>query len=1063
MNVEPGFKKYYDRVTISKALSDYIPAPLCEHFDKSIFDAKKLKCSKETIRKTLQTVLDNSNKQLKQYGNCDDLLENLNIYMNFPLNYKRFGDPEKDLFEDIKSDKKPYQFKSLKGSLFVLKQDFLLHLRMQVFTNFMKTMYQPAPEVMEFMIKNERPLNNCCEFIRHDEDLFTEIHKRAKELKGNSCFELDEFIDILHPLMPIMNDRKQNEEANSESETTKSGLEFMQGIIDSYPYVFRPNSEINSPDVPIVVRIFEDGDHKFVMKSELFKDSRVKNSDEKIQKLKDENGILWAVDYEEVVQKFKDQIDQIEFISVPIQRAKHAAVPIVTPSGDHCILASDAVYELLRRLISALKVFQNFNKDRWQMVTHYMNFLSSKIDLEATNRFFISTTFFDKIKEETDNYWLKRSRGNSKKNQRVTSPRLVRDVGKLGFSLEFLKEELKLLGLTKAFPDVLDYAELSYSLVFNQRKYQFLRTCDLIDAVEHCQLACVIKKFPKLSEFLRNQKMCSNLSDRYDYLDDKSKKESNIEKSTEDTNKIEETETVDSAGIADGESEEVPIDRIKDSEASIETSEGKNEDSVTIPENENSDFRSLKEPEKEEVTEQKNEIESTGQNSESTESNESTSCLECLKMKEMREELEISLEKIRIEELTHEKILENRALEKMKESINAELEKLRLMNNRIQSIEENKLKEIDRMRVEIEKKNAVCEELREKWLDCSNTMKRSEERESVIRETVKRIEKLETGLKELDDEREQMKRNNAKLLKRKEKEIETLITNAANSREEKRKLKLENKEMKRKLEQEIQSSQQKFDQYQTELNRLKIEISEKNRVIEELKKENSELISDQEVSRKELDDTMSRISIYQEKHAKIFRELLGGSTTSMATSSESSTSKKMPSPFEIQMNSFQRIKDSIDINNSLKLAKEMVEKLISVSNRPEIHQFANYEFQQYEGKIRNYSQAVELNIHNLKKSSDISSICPLPEFPSFSDKFMTEYWTEIDKKPSIELSDSECYICFSEMKSDEKTLECEHCKKITHLECASKWLQIHRSCGHCRQKQLDPNEFPTLS
>ena len=70
-------------------------------------------------------------------------------------------------------------------------------------------------------------------------------------------------------------------------------------------------------------------------------------------------------------------------------------------------------------------------------------------------------------------------------------------------------------------------------------------------------------------------------------------------------------------------------------------------------------------------------------------------------------------------------------------------------------------------------------------------------------------------------------------------------------------------------------------------------------------------------------------------------------------------------------------------------------------------------------------------------------------------------------------------ICFSEMKSDEKTLECEHCKKITHLEvdwrdfdvfsnsvmfqCASKWLQIHRSCGHCRQKQLDPNEFPTLS
>ena len=192
---------------------------------------------------------------------------------------------------------------------------------------------------------------------------------------------------------------------------------------------------------------------------------------------------------------------------------------------------------------------------------------------------------------------------------------------------------------------------------------------------------------------------------------------------------------MESAGIADGESEEVLINRIKDSEASIETSEGKNEDSVTIPENENSDFRNLKKPEEEDVTEPKIEIESTGQNSKNTESNESTSCLECLKMKEMLEELEKSLEKIRIEELTYEK----QEIKKMKETMRAELEKV--MDNRMHSIETKILKEIEWMRVEIEEKSAL----------------------------------LETIMKDLEEDREQMQRNNAKLLKRKEKEIETLI------------------------------------------------------------------------------------------------------------------------------------------------------------------------------------------------------------------------------------------------------------------------------------------------
>ncbi|UMM21959.1 hypothetical protein L5515_003414 [Caenorhabditis briggsae] len=45
----------------------------------------------------------------------------------------------------------------------------------------------------------------------------------------------------------------------------------------------------------------------------------------------------------------------------------------------------------------------------------------------------------------------------------------------------------------------------------------------------------------------------------------------------------------------------------------------------------------------------------------------------------------------------------------------------------------------------------------------------------------------------------------------------------------------------------------------------------------------------------------------------------------------------------------------------------------------------------------------------------------------------------------------------------QKTLKCDHCKKITHQKCASDRLHIDGSCPHCRGKQLDSEEFPALN
>ncbi|NP_001338808.1 PX domain-containing protein [Caenorhabditis elegans] len=80
-----------------------------------------------------------------------------------------------------------------------------------------------------------------------------------------------------------------------------------------------------------------------------------------------------------------------------------------------------------------------------------------------------------------------------------------------GFTLQNLKNELTYLGLTETFPDITDYAEIAYNEVMRVKKEMLLRTCDLFDAIEHCQLLCIFNRSPFLKQFLHNQKACHRL------------------------------------------------------------------------------------------------------------------------------------------------------------------------------------------------------------------------------------------------------------------------------------------------------------------------------------------------------------------------------------------------------------------------------------------------------------------------------------------------------------------------------------------------------------------------
>ncbi|UMM24761.1 hypothetical protein L5515_004841 [Caenorhabditis briggsae] len=180
-----------------------------------------------------------------------------------------------------------------------------------------------------------------------------------------------------------------------------------------------------------------------------------------------------------------------------------------------------------------------------------------------------------------------------------------------------------------------------------------------------------------------------------------------------------------------------------------------------------------------------------------------------------------------------------------------------------------------------------------------------------------------------------------------------------------------------------------------------------------------------------------------------------------------SPSEGQPNHHRFALFRFQRIKDPLYHKKQLKQAKDMAEKLKSSSNLVEIHQIADYEYYQFEGRLLKYTKEVELNIQRIKETCDVSMVTPLPDIPEFSKRFVNSYWRIINNQSitssEIEVSDSEFFICYVEMTSDQKALSCQEFKKVTYFECASKWLKIHRSCPHCRREMLNPEEFPNLS
>ncbi|CAO4364074.1 unnamed protein product [Caenorhabditis nigoni] len=455
----------------------------------------------------IQLSIDKSSDKLRMYGSAQELLENVKIYKDFPANYKLFGTTP-DSYQT-----RPRIFESFKNEKYIAKSDLFVVLHNMIYDPINHKLKKTvAMQVLRFFLQSleKKLLGYSTEFTKFDEKRFEEMWKFVDNESGTSSFQdaefpqlliefsklsmpeiIEKFNGILYTLdadqqfvfesilegcFPI--EEEPWEELTSCYLDCKNYIGIFKTIIDENPDMFLPRGE--DSEQPITVRVFEDGDQRFVMKSEIF--------DTKLER----PHILETISMEKLFENHESHTQNVEFIRYPITRAKHRATPIQGDSGNFCVLAIDFFFEFLRELIHGRRVFQLLNPIDVPLFLQKMNGFDD-IFYETETPYFLE---LDTTLQGDTDFIVNRPDND------------VRNPKEDGFTVQDLKNELVHLGLTTTFPEIQDYAEAVYAEVDKHKKESVLRACDLFDAVEQCQLNCILERLPKLKKFVHSQKGC---------------------------------------------------------------------------------------------------------------------------------------------------------------------------------------------------------------------------------------------------------------------------------------------------------------------------------------------------------------------------------------------------------------------------------------------------------------------------------------------------------------------------------------------------------------------------
>ncbi|EGT31517.1 hypothetical protein CAEBREN_08764 [Caenorhabditis brenneri] len=258
-------------------------------------------------------------------------------------------------------------------------------------------------------------------------------------------------------------------------------------------------------------RMFQNGDKHFFLVREILREMKVQHlEDEEFEEDlqtrvgDDEIATISVQELEEEWERLEEEwkrfggikpFDEIARVIYPIRRTKHHAVFIPSVSDKHCILASDCFLECLRTLISVKGIFQVVNDFNWNILMDEFRIGKKFQEYEAKSPILMDTV----VVTRTNNLII--SQVMSKMKEYLPNIKEVTPIGDEGFDQAVLEEQIRTLNLDTSFPNIMEFVPVVFPQISLDK--EILKTCDMYDALEQCQLLAFFEKFPERNRWLR--------------------------------------------------------------------------------------------------------------------------------------------------------------------------------------------------------------------------------------------------------------------------------------------------------------------------------------------------------------------------------------------------------------------------------------------------------------------------------------------------------------------------------------------------------------------------------
>ncbi|CAO4377124.1 unnamed protein product [Caenorhabditis nigoni] len=465
------------------------------------------KCDHSDVRSNLESFLECSRGQLEMFKTVTTLFQAVTNYLTVP------GCANLLQFDGIYTTL-PLIHSSIKGVEYVHKIDALELIYFTI----------PCPfkdwqaELVRLAVKSrlkcfdaewKAQLNSHCEMIKVDLGIIkmfaVNLHACAKASFKNT--------ELCMPSLPEF----------SNCDSTDGSYEMLKSFEEKYPIaknkqfysrmfswvvtiekLFKRGLEdCFSPadDSKATVRLFKIGKDSYVLAHELLQSMKNKSMDvsefeEEVIKMTN----LATFNFREVAQKVKiENMKNIEFIRINDRESRITPIPIPAPDGSYCVLATDALNDLISDIIAFKKVLQRINRDQFEHIQQFFKSVEHIFTAEGGD-YFISLDDAEWVKAK----WEKIYEDHLKSPAPVKH---IRKVRKGGFTEDDLDKELEYLNLYNCFPEMKREVERAYAVV-SENQTSTLKLEDMHSAVFQCQLTILLENIPNLFKYLHSQKMC---------------------------------------------------------------------------------------------------------------------------------------------------------------------------------------------------------------------------------------------------------------------------------------------------------------------------------------------------------------------------------------------------------------------------------------------------------------------------------------------------------------------------------------------------------------------------